>query len=226
MNTAHRFWVTASTNGLGAALVEQLVHQQVCVAASGRDNLQFHAMARRHGRRLLALSGTPDQQAARLRQEWGVLDTLIVNAGTCDYLPADIADSQILHALITTNVQALERYLEAAMPLLLKAPRPQVVVILNLYTACKLSEPCLPASPASSLPERLRERRATLRTAGIDLTIVTPHSQHAPWNTQRIPEHWTAQTAAAEILSKVPERREELVLEALGLRTLWPLKSV
>lgn len=226
MNHHHRFWITAGTSGLGAALVDQLLQRQAGVAASGRDSPEFKAMARRHDHRLLALSGTPDQQAARLKEQWSSLDTLMINAGTCDYLPDDIADSQILQALITSNVQAFEHYLEAAMPLLLEAPRPHVVVILNLYTASKLSEPCFPASPSSSLPERLRERRGALQKAGIDLTVVTPHSLNAPWDTQHVPEHWTAQTAAAEILSRVAERREEVVLEALGLRTLWPLKSM
>nr|WP_314493684.1 SDR family NAD(P)-dependent oxidoreductase [uncultured Pseudomonas sp.] len=225
MDDSQSFWVTASTNGLGAALIEQLVEQHARVAASGRNNLQFHAMARRHGNHLLALYGDTQHQADRLKLEWGALDTLIVNAGTCDYLPADLTENQLLQALIKTNAEAVERYLDAALPLLVEARRPHVVVILNLYTAAKLSDPSFPASVATSLPERLREKRAKFRQLGIDLTVVTPYAAPSQHPVPRIPEQWTAQSAAIEILSRLPDREEEIVLEALGLRTLWPLKS-
>lgn len=225
MDDSQSFWVTASTNGLGAALIEQLVEQRVRVAASGRNNLQFHAMARRHGRHLSALDGSVQQQADRLKLEWGALDTLIINAGTCDYLPADITEGQLLQALIKTNTEAVERYLDAALPLLIEARRPHVAVILNLYTAAKLSDPSFPASAATSLSERLRTKRAQLKASGIDLTVITPYAPPSKHFVPKIPEHWTAQSAAAEILARLSDREEEIVFEALGLRTLWPLKS-
>ncbi|WP_028696344.1 SDR family NAD(P)-dependent oxidoreductase [Pseudomonas cremoricolorata] len=226
MNNSRRFWVTGSTNGLGTALVEHLVAQQQRVAASGRNNLQFHAMARRQGSRMLALPGAPQTGGEYLQQAWGALDTLIVNAGTCDYLPTQITESQLVHAVIKTNMQAFEQFLEAALPLLERGERPQLVVILNLYTVSQLSDPSLPPSPSNSLPCRLEQLRPQLQEAGIDLTVITPHAQHAPWAIDPIPERWTAQTAATEILGRLPERQQEVVLEALGLRALWPLMSI
>lgn len=226
MNNSRRFWVTGSTNGLGTALVEQLVSEQQRVAASGRNNLQFHAMARRHGGRMLALPGAPHTGGEYLQQSWGALDTLIVNAGTCDYLPSKITESHLMHAVIKTNMQAFEQFLEAAWPLLERGERAHLVVILNLYTVTQLSDPSLPPSPASSLPCRLEQLRPQLKQADIDLTVITPHASHSPWAVDHTPERWTAQTAATEILCRLPEREPEVVLEALGLRTLWPLMSI
>lgn len=226
MVNSRSFWVTGSTSGLGAAIVEQLVEAHQPVAASGRNNHQFHAIGRRHGSRLLALTEAPHLAAERIQAKWGALDTLIVNAGTCDYLPAKLADGQLVQALITTNMDALDSYLSAALPLLNKGRKPQVLVILNLYTATQLSDPGLPATNRNSLPQQLKCRRQSLKNAGIDLTVVTPYAQPGATTTCPVPEHWTASSAAAELLARLPERKNEIVLEALGLRNLWPLMSV
>ncbi|MNF09933.1 hypothetical protein D3C80_2107280 [compost metagenome] len=58
----------------------------------------------------------------------------------------------------------------------------------------------------------------------IALTVVGPQSLKAPVTAaQAIPEAWTAQSAAEELLRRLPQREPELVLETLDLNSLWPL---
>ena len=61
-------------------------------------------------------------------------------------------------------------------------------------------------------------------THRIDLTVVAPQSLQAPVTAAHaIPEQWTAETAAQVLVSSLPERESELVMEVWSLSSLWPL---
>ena len=162
--------------------------------------------------------------AQRLSSRWSTLDCLIINAGTCDYLPADVADVQLFEQIVTSNLRATEQCLVGALPHLAKGEKPQVMAVLSRYSALQLYEPNQPASGGNSLPKWLRQQRSTLQALGIDLTIVAPRSLKDPvTSAQVIPEPWTAQSAAQELLARLDQRQPELVLEVLEPNELWPL---
>lgn len=63
-----------------------------------------------------------------------------------------------------------------------------------------------------------------LQAHSIDLTVVAPQSLQAPVTAAHaIPEQWTAETAAQVLVSSLPKRESELVLEVWSLSSLWPL---
>lgn len=228
MSSTRSFWVTGATNGLGRALVERLLDQGQRVAASSRDSEQNQTL----DEQVLCLPGQlqevsqADTAGQQLQARWGALDTLIINAGTCDYLADDVADSDLFDMIVVSNLRATEHSLAAALPLLAQGDRPQVMVILSRYSASQLFEPNQPPSGLNSLPRWLRDQRTTLQALGVDLTVVAPQSLRTPVTlAQAIPEDWTAQTAASELLARLEQRQPELVLEALSLNSLWPLRS-
>lgn len=226
MSTTRSFWVTGATNGLGLALVERLLDLGQRVAASSRDHEQLQALSEQ----VLCLpgqlqeAGQADTASQQLQARWTALDTLIINAGSCDYLPDDVAGTDLFEMIVASNLRAAEQCLAAALPLLVKGDKPQVMVILNRYSASQLFEPNQPSSGLNSLPRWLRDQRATLKRFGVDLTLVAPQSLKTPVTlAQAIPEDWTPQTAANELLARLEQRQPELVLEALSLNSLWPL---
>lgn len=226
MSTTRSFWVTGATNGLGLALVERLLDLGQRVAASSRDSEQLQALSEQ----VLCLPGQlqevgqADTASQQLQARWGALDTLIINAGSCDYLADDVAGTDLFEMIVVSNLRAAEHCLAAALPLLARGDKPQVMVILSRYSASQLFEPNQPPSGLNSLPRWLRDQRATLRSLGIDLTVVAPQSLKTPVTlAQAIPEPWTPQTAADELLARLEQRQPELVLEALSLNSLWPL---
>ncbi|MHA6163606.1 SDR family NAD(P)-dependent oxidoreductase [Pseudomonas sichuanensis] len=228
MSTTRRFWVTGATNGLGLALVERLLDQGQRVAASSKDHEQLQALSEQ----VLCLPGQlhevgqADTASQQLQARWAALDTLIINAGSCDYLPDDVAGADLFEMIVASNLRAAEHCLAAALPLLAKGDKPQVMVILSRYSASQLYEPNQRPSGLNSLPRWLRDQRAPLKRLGADLTIVAPQSLKTPVTlAQAIPEDWTAQTAANELLARLEQRQPELVLEALSLNSLWPLPS-
>ncbi|MFJ3075379.1 MULTISPECIES: SDR family oxidoreductase [Pseudomonas] len=230
MNNSRTFWVTGATNGLGLALVERLLELGHRVAASGKDGEALDALASRHGSKLLRLPWQlhDEEQAASACQQlchaWGTLDSLIINAGTSDYLADDVADSELFETIVSSNQLAGEHCLSKVLPLLAKGDSPQVMAIFNRYSALQLHSPTQVSAGWNNMPQWLREERDELEELGIDLTVVAPQSLKTPvTSAQAAPDAWTPQSAAEELLRRLPLREPELVLEVLDLSALWPL---
>lgn len=230
MNRARSVWVTGATNGLGLALVQQLLDQGHRVAASGRECEALDTLGERYGTQLLRLPGqlqALDQVEAAsklLLGNWGSLDCLIVNAGTGEYVADAIPDAELFEAIAASNLLASEQCLAIALPLLTKGEAPQVMAILNRYSASQLFAPTQVSSGFNSTAQWFREQRQVLDQLQISLTVVAPQSLKTPVTpAQAMPEMWTAQSAAEELLRRLPLREPELVLETLDTSSLWPL---
>ncbi|WP_327439655.1 SDR family NAD(P)-dependent oxidoreductase [Pseudomonas donghuensis] len=227
---ARKVWVTGAGSGLGLALVQQLLAQGWKVAASGRASTELQGLSQLNPQQLLLLDGnlTDAAQAAqasqRLQAQWGALDCLLVNAGTCDYLDASIPPTAIFEAIASSNLSASVHCLHNALPLLENGQSPQIMAVLSRYSALQLYEPSQPATPDNSLAEVFRSERQHLASKGIDLTLVAPQALKVPLVAiQVMPQEWTAESAADVLLQRLPERAPELLLEALNLNSLWPL---
>jgi len=231
LNDSRSFWVTGASNGLGLALVERLLEQGHRVAASAKESDELNTLAAQHGRRFLRLPwqlhAEPDAADAcqQICHAWRSLDGLIINAGTSDYLPDDVADSELFEAIVTTNQLAGEHCLTKALPLLTKGTSPQVMALFSRYSALQLYAPTQVTAGWNNLPQWMREQRKALKAQGIELTVVGPQSLKVPvTSAQAIPGQWTPQRVAEELLRRWPQAEPELVLEALDLSSLWPLK--
>lgn len=224
------FWVTGASAGLGLALVARLLEQGHRVAASGNACEALDGLAEQHGTALLRLPGqlqTPGQAeaaCAKIASSWGTLDTLIVNAGTCDYLTSEVPDSEVFDAIASSNLQAAEHCLASALPLLARGDAPQVMAVFSRYSALQLYAPSQVPNATNNAPQWFRLQRDALDALGIALTLVAPQSLKTPITPiPALPEQWTAQMAADELLRRLPQREAELVLEVLDLNELWPL---
>ncbi|CAI3794390.1 hypothetical protein GLGCALEP_01022 [Pseudomonas sp. MM221] len=230
MTDSRSFWVTGASNGLGLALVERLLEQGHRVAASAKESDELNTLAAQHGRRFLRLPWQlhAEPNAADACQQichaWCSLDGLIINAGTSDYLPDDVADSELFEAIVTTNQLAAEQCLGNALTLLAKGHSPQVMAVFNRYSALQMYAPTQVTAGWNNLPQWMREQRKALDAQGVKLTVVGPQSQKTPvTSAAAIPEEWTPQGAAEELLRRWPQGEPELVLETLDLSSLWPL---
>jgi len=230
LNDSRSFWVTGASNGLGLALVERLLEQGHRVAASAKESDELNRLAAQHGRRFLRLPwqlhAEPDAADAcqQICHAWCSLDGLIINAGTSDYLPADVADSELFEAIGSTNQLAGELCLSKALPLLAKGDSPQVMALFNRYSALQLYAPTQVIAGWNNLPQWMREQRKPLKELGIGLTVVAPQSLKVPVTSmQAIPEEWTPQGVAEALLRRWPQGEPELILETLDVSSLWPL---
>lgn len=229
MDAARRVWVTGCGSGLGLALVHQLIREGHEVAASTSNSQALQALEEAHRDRLLVLPGDlahaagADTALEVIRHRWGALDTLVINAGTTDYLAENTQASGLFEELACSNRLASELSLSSALPLLTGGVEPRVVAILGPYSALKLPESrALPGS--DSLASWIHDQRPTLAEIGIALTVLAPHVPDTTLGeVPPLPGQWTAEAAAAVIIDHLRAPQDEQALEALATVSLWPL---
>lgn len=230
MPNSRSFWVTGASKGLGLALVVQLLEQGHQVAASAKESDEVNALAAQHGRRFLRLpwqlhvEGKAADACQQICHAWCSLDGLIINAGTSEYVADDVADTELFEAIVSSNLLAGELCLASARSLLAKGNSPQLMAVFNRYSSLQLYSPTQVSAGWNSMPQWMREQREALDAQGVRLTVVGPQSlKTSVTATPAIPEEWTPQSAAKELLRRWPLGEPELVLETLDLSSLWPL---
>lgn len=224
-----RIWVTGASSGLGHALATQLLMLGHHVAISGRA--PFDPFPERLAQHCLVLEGDlsdaaqAEQMSRHIQECWGALDTLILNAGTCDYLDAKSSGTEMFEALIHSNLSASTHCLQSALPLLQAGQTAHVVAILSSITALQQHESSQWPSAQNSLGQWFSEVRSVLSPKEIDLTLVAPQNLKKPVTLAvALPQNWDAQSAAQAIIQRLPLRMPEMVMEALSVSSLWPLR--
>ena len=73
--------------------------------------------------RVLALPDLTDSEQVRaigaaIESHWGALDSVILNAGSCEYIDARHFEAALLQRVVQTNLLSAGHCIEAALPLL------------------------------------------------------------------------------------------------------------
>lgn len=226
-----RYWLTGAGNGIGASLAEALLETGAHLAVSSGSVQSNEALSLRYPGQVLALPGnltdsqTVRELGERIARDWGSLDTLIINAGTAEYIGGQTTDHTFIEHLLRSNLLVASYCIEVAEPLLRSGTAPHLVGI---------------ASPATYLPPTATETngggmrylfekaRADLAVQGIDVTMVHPGYDKPPAGHEdcfSAPVRWTPDEAARHILEHLLERPHELALPVMSMTALWPLSS-
>lgn len=135
-----RCWLTGASSGIGAALAEELLGSGAQVALSARTKAPLEQLAQRYPGQVLVVPGDlTNSQVVReigehIMQTWGALDTVILNAGTCEYVDAKQFDASIIEHVVRTNLLASSYCIEAALPLLRGGSTPHLVGVASAVT--------------------------------------------------------------------------------------------
>ena len=230
--SARRIWLTGASSGLGGALAQALLSSGARVALSARSVEPLRALAARYPDRALLLPGdlTRSQDVRqigeRIAQAWGALDTVILNAGTCEYVDARQFDTTIIEHVVRTNLLASSYCVEVALPLLRAGNSPHLVGIASTvtYLALPRTEAC--GATRAGMRYLFDSLEAEWAPEGIDVTLVGPgfvDTVPSPPNAFHLPLDWPADSAARHILEKLAGRPREIAFAALDMAQLWPL---
>ncbi|KQN55870.1 short-chain dehydrogenase [Pseudomonas sp. Leaf48] len=232
---ARRYWLTGASSGVGAALAAEILKTGAQLAVSSRSKAPLNALAQRFPGQVLVVAGdltnsqTVREIGEKIAEQWGSLDTLILNAGTCEYVDARQFDASIVEHLIRTNLLASSFCAEAALPLLRAGTTPHLVGMASSVTYLPLPGAEAHGASKAGLPYLFDSLRIELAPEGIDVTVINPGTVETPLAASRdfsMPLSWTVDKAARYLFEKLNERPAEIAFPAAFMATLWPLSNL
>lgn len=230
---ARRYWLTGASSGIGAALAEEILKTGAHLAVSSRSVAPLNELSKRFPGQVLVLAGdlthsqTVRECGERIAGQWGSLDTLLLNAGTCEYVDARQVDTTIIEHVVRTNLLASHFCIEAALPLMRSGTKPHLVGMASTITYLPLAETC--GTSKVGLHYLFGSLRTELAAQGIDVTLVNPGFVETPLTANddfALPLSWRVKKAAQYILEKIAERPQEILFPSAFTTTLWPLSSL
>ncbi|MCV2535797.1 SDR family NAD(P)-dependent oxidoreductase [Enterobacter wuhouensis] len=164
--------ITGASSGIGAGLARSYADDGYHVIACGRDPSRLEALHQHSPNITVRLFDMTDRDACRQALTGLYADTVILCAGTCEYLDRGVVDAALVERVMTTNVLGPVNCLAALQPQLAAGNR----VVLVSSMAHWLHFPRAEAYGASkaALTWFAETLRLDWEPKGIGVTVVSP----------------------------------------------------
>jgi NAD(P)-dependent dehydrogenase (short-subunit alcohol dehydrogenase family) len=214
-----RIWLTGASSGIGAALAELLLQRGHRLALSARRVAPLHALAERYPEQVLLVPGDLSDAAQvraigeRIAQLWGALDTVILNAGTCEYVDVQSFEAALIERVVRANLFSASYCIEAALPLLRLGHAPHLVGVGSSVTYLPLPRAEAYGASKAGMRYLLEALRIDLAAEGIAVTVVSPGFVDTPLtqkNDFAMPMRWPVDKAARQIAERLGKRPYEI----------------
>ncbi|MGW0359285.1 SDR family oxidoreductase [Nocardia nova] len=184
--------VTGGTSGMGLATARRLRDEGARVIVTGRDPGRLAATADELGPEALAIAGDTADLAAidavfeTVRNGYGRLDVLFVNAGIGFFPPTDAVTEADFDRVIGVNLKGVFFTVQKAIPLL----APDAAVVINASWALHRGMPfgSLYSATKAAAHNLARTFAAELGTKGIRVNSVSPGYIDTPALRAELPE--------------------------------------
>ncbi|WP_096087815.1 SDR family NAD(P)-dependent oxidoreductase [Agaribacterium haliotis] len=219
-------WLLGASSGIGLALAEALAKRRNFVFVSARSEDKLLALKRRYPKHIQVLAvDICDEQslsgcAQQLKAQCDQLDLLVLNAGTCEYDDAPLAELGLYRRVFELNYFAQLACLKQALPLL-KAARGRVLVTSSLAMLLPFSRAEAYGASKAALEYSVRSLAIDLHGAGLSFQIVRPGFVDTPLTKQNdfsMPWLMSAEQAAERILLGLKKGRPIISFP-------WPLRA-
>lgn len=222
-------WLTGASSGIGAALVDALYDRCAGLIITARNRSQLAEQAQGRPNLLVAPADITDlkqmkQVADTIEQRFGRVDTLIANAGTCEYLDVSRFESQLIRRVFDTNVNGLAHTLEAALPLVRNSQRGYLVGMSSSATFLPFGRAEAYGASKAAVSYLMESLRVDLAPEQIDVSIINPGFVQTPLtdrNDFAMPMRISATEAADTIVRELTHRPWEIHFPR---RFTWMLK--
>jgi len=231
----NHIWVTGASSGIGRAIVQLLAAQGHQVYISGRNDEVLKNMADQNGSITPIPCDVADDKAMQtLFQNHDVksLDTVILCAGTCEYIDQPQLDIQKTRRVMNTNFFGVVNSCIAALPLLKKSneiagKKPHIISIGSMSSYLGFPRAEAYGSSKAAMSYFLNSLRSDLNDV-IDITMVYPGFIKTPMTDRNdfpMPFLISAEKAASIIVRKA-ERRPLTIAFPLRLHLLLKFMSL
>lgn len=222
-------WITGASSGIGAALVEALYGRCAGMIITARNRALLTKLAQGRSNMLIAPADITDlkqmkQVADAIQQRFGRVDTLIANAGTCEYLDTRSFESCLIRRVFDTNVNGLAHTLEVALPLVRNSQRGYLVGMSSSATFLPFGRAEAYGASKAAVSYLMESLRVDLTSEQIDVSIINPGFVQTPLtdrNNFTMPMRISATEAADAIVRALTHRPWEIHFPR---RFTWLLK--
>jgi len=206
-----RALITGGTTGIGLETARQFLAQGARVAVTGKNPETLEAARKELGPGTLVLSSdagsVPAQQslAAAIRQSFGNLDVLFLNAGAVDMRPLEQFDEAGFDRSFALNVKGPYFLVQALLPLFSNPAS----IILNTSVNAHIGMPgtTVYAATKAALISLARTLSGELIGRGIRVNAVSPGPISTPLYGKLGLSKSDLESVAASIQSQVPAKR-------------------
>ena len=216
---SRRIWLTGASSGIGHALAIELLEDGNQLALSARRSGPLQALAERFPGQVLLVPGDlgdAEQVQAigqRIGQNWGVLDCVILNAGTCEYVDSHAFDAALIERVLRANLLSAAYCIEAALPLLRQGRQPHLVAVGSSASYWPLPRAEAYGASKAGLRYLMQSLRIDLAHEKIAVTLVSPGFVDTPLtqlNDFPMPMRWPVEKAAQWIAQRLPKQPLEI----------------
>ncbi len=233
-----RVWITGASSGIGRALAMELSRAGARVVISGRDANRLEEVAAEcAGAEVITIPFDVARRdgnmtaTSRIRGRFGALDTVILNAGICEYVDLPAFDSESIKRVMDVNYMGLVYGIEAALPLLREGNQPHIVGMSSTVAYTGLPRAEAYGASKAAIRYFLQALRVDLMPESIDVSIICPGFVKTPLtdlNDFPMPMRMTPAAAAVAIRRGMERRKHEITfpfLFSLWLKGLAALPS-
>ena len=232
-----RVWITGASSGIGRALALELSRAGASVVISGRDQGKLDEVSAACDGEVLvvpfdaALREANHAAARQVAAVWGSVDTVVLNAGICEYIDLPAFDAAAVKRVMDVNFMGIVYGIEAALPLLRKGNHPHLVGMSSTVAYTGLPRAEAYGASKAAIRHLLQALRIDLLSEKIDVSIICPGFVQTPLtdlNDFPMPMRITAEESARRIRTGLERRAHEIrypTLFAVMLRFLGVLPS-
>ncbi len=207
-------WLIGASSGIGEALVHQLADRCLQLVISARNEDKLDQLSCKYQRISSIVADVTDlasmQQAARYIEDgFGRIDTVIINAGTCEYVDVQAFDSALFQRVLDTNLMGTVHSIEVALPLLRNSQRGYLVGVASSVTYLALPRAQAYGASKAGMRYLLESMRADLACEQIDVSVVSPGFVKTPLTDRNdfpMPMRISTDEAAAAIVKGLQGR--------------------
>ena len=196
--------ITGASSGIGKALALHAADSGWKVTATGRNSARLEELASQHNNIDYLTFDIADLAACRAALGGNHFDTVILNAGTCEYVDIETWDPEMFKRVFDANFFGAVNCLDALLPHLTKGD--QLVFVDSLARLLPFTRSQAYGASKAALHYLGKVMEVDLADRGVTVQCVSPGFVQTPLtdrNTFNMPMRISAEEAAATLLSAV-----------------------
>ncbi|MDP2713846.1 SDR family oxidoreductase [Rheinheimera sp.] len=170
--------ITGASSGIGRELALHYAANGWIVYAVARSADKLHELEQKPGIRALPLDLTDNTALQRIAQQLNedgvVLDLVLLNAGTCEYVDADNLDLAAFERTFAINFHAVVAATKYFMPLLKASLTPQLAIVSSMAHFFPFTRSEAYGASKAAVSYFVDSLRVDLADSGISISLIEP----------------------------------------------------